>query len=159
MEFEDLSENVKREAQRIAMSYEVTSFQSYEGKSFVVGDVPSAIHFKGVWKGAPHTWLHWTIDRHGATLLKLSLDRDVEFCLLTKDKEDKDKFVFLSYAKRDLKQGMTQGLYRLGIEDEDASSELNSTLSAHEKLELRLSLPREFWPKTWLDPQTLEEDG
>ena len=24
-------------------------------------------------------------------------------------------------------------------------------LSAHEKMELRLSMPREFWPKRWLD--------
>ncbi len=149
MEFEDLSEKVKREAQRIVMAYEVTSFQSYEGKSFVVGNVPSAIHFKGAWKGDSHTRLHWTIDGADATLLKLSLDRDVEFCLLTKDKEGKHKFVSLSYAKRDLKQGMACGLYRLGIEDEEALSELNSTLSAHEKLELRLSMPREFWPKTW----------
>jgi hypothetical protein len=28
---------------------------------------------------------------------------------------------------------------------------LNYVFTAHEKLELRLSLPREFWPKKWLD--------
>jgi hypothetical protein len=44
---------------------------------------------------------------------------------------------------------MARGLYRLGIEDEGVLSQL-PPLSAHEKLELRLSLPREFWPEQWL---------
>lgn len=46
---------------------------------------------------------------------------------------------------------MVRGLYCLGIEDEEVFSELNPSLSFHEKLELRLSLPREFWPAKWLD--------
>ncbi|BCM92289.1 hypothetical protein IAD21_04168 [Abditibacteriota bacterium] len=46
---------------------------------------------------------------------------------------------------------MARGLYRLGIEDEAVSAELNLSLTAHEKLELRLFMPREFWPQIWLD--------
>ncbi len=47
---------------------------------------------------------------------------------------------------------MARGLYRLGIEDEAILSQL-SPLSVHEKLELRHSMPREFWPKTCLDEE------
>ena len=44
---------------------------------------------------------------------------------------------------------MARGLYCLGIEDEAVLAELNHPLTAHEKLELRLSMPREFWPQKW----------
>lgn len=45
---------------------------------------------------------------------------------------------------------MACACYRLGLEGENIQSQL-PTLSAHEKLELRLSLPREFSPKSgWM---------
>ena len=47
---------------------------------------------------------------------------------------------------------MVRGLYLLGFEDPALISELPE-LSAHEKLELRLSLPHEFWPKKWLEEE------
>jgi len=50
----------------------------------------------------------------------------------------------------DANELMSHGLYKLGFEDESVLSQLPS-LSAHERLELRLSLPREFWPVTWLE--------
>lgn len=43
---------------------------------------------------------------------------------------------------------MSRGLYCLGFENPAIMSQL-SPLSAHEKLELRLSMPREFWPPQW----------
>lgn len=46
---------------------------------------------------------------------------------------------------------MARGLYRLGIEDEAILAALNQPLSMHEKLELRLSMPRVFWPQSWLN--------
>lgn len=45
---------------------------------------------------------------------------------------------------------MARGLYCLGFEDESILSQLPE-LSAHERLELRLNFPREFWPQSWLD--------
>lgn len=47
---------------------------------------------------------------------------------------------------------IARALYRLGVEDQSVLSQFPQ-LSAHEKLELRFSLPREFWPKTWLDEE------
>ena len=46
---------------------------------------------------------------------------------------------------------MKRGLYCLGFEDEEVFTQLNCSLTAHERLELRLSLPHEFWPQKWLD--------
>ncbi|RYX80819.1 hypothetical protein EON83_26855 [bacterium] len=47
---------------------------------------------------------------------------------------------------------MARGLYRLGFDDEAIFSQL--PLTAHEKLELRLSTPRELWPQVWLDEES-----
>ena len=46
---------------------------------------------------------------------------------------------------------MVHGLYRLGIENEEVLRQLNCPLTAHEQLELRHSMPRDFWPIKWLD--------
>ena len=51
---------------------------------------------------------------------------------------------------------MARGLYCLGFEDEAILSQL-PPLTNHEKLELRLSMPREFWPKTWQDEANAHE--
>ena len=44
-------------------------------------------------------------------------------------------------------EALARGLYRLSV-SEHALSQL-PTLSAHEQMEARLSLPREFWPPQW----------
>lgn len=49
---------------------------------------------------------------------------------------------------------LLKAVYLLGHPISAFESKLGLTLSHHEKLELRLSMPREFWPKTWRD-----EDG
>jgi hypothetical protein len=58
------------------------------------------------------------------------------------------------YFKPDSKnrESMARGLFLLGFQKEriDVANQL-PPLSTHEQLELRLSLPREFWPQTWLD--------
>lgn len=51
---------------------------------------------------------------------------------------------------------MSRGLYCLGIETENTSVQL-PTLSAHEKMELRLSMPHEFWPQKWIDGENAAE--
>jgi hypothetical protein len=47
---------------------------------------------------------------------------------------------------------MARVLFKLG-HDTSFIEEHFDTLSAHEKLELRLSMPREFWPQKWLDEE------
>lgn len=50
-----------------------------------------------------------------------------------------------------LNEPLARGLYCLAFDAEVISANLNYSLSAHEKLELRLSMPREFWPQKWLE--------
>jgi hypothetical protein len=52
---------------------------------------------------------------------------------------------------------MAKGLFLLGFDDE-ILNELPE-LTAHEKIELRLSFPREFWPKKWLDELAQSPSG
>lgn len=55
---------------------------------------------------------------------------------------------------REKDQWLARGLYCLGIDDESVWRELLEVgveLSAHEKLELGLELPREFWPTRWIE--------
>ncbi len=49
---------------------------------------------------------------------------------------------------------MARGLYRLGFDEPAILAQLPQ-LSAHEKLELRLSMPREFWPQRWLEAEEI----
>ncbi len=53
---------------------------------------------------------------------------------------------------------MARGLYCLGTDDSEALEQFYPAFSFHEKLELRLSLPREFWPQTWLDEEAPERE-
>ncbi len=57
-----------------------------------------------------------------------------------------------SHPNSALQSRMARGLYCLGIKDDETRNQLPH-LSAHEKMELRLSLPREFWPQRWLDEE------
>lgn len=52
-----------------------------------------------------------------------------------------------------MSHSLVRGLYCLGFED-SVINIVNYPLTSHEKLELRLSLPREFWPQKWLDEET-----
>ncbi|BCM94164.1 hypothetical protein IAD21_06067 [Abditibacteriota bacterium] len=46
---------------------------------------------------------------------------------------------------------MVHGLYRLGFTDQAVLAELNYPLTTHEQIELRLSVPYQFWPPIWLE--------
>jgi hypothetical protein len=46
---------------------------------------------------------------------------------------------------------MGRSLYCLGIEDEGVWEQLGCCLSGHDKMELQISLPLQFWPDKWLD--------
>lgn len=45
-----------------------------------------------------------------------------------------------------------RAFYRLGFDEEAVLAQL-PLLSAHEKIGLRLTFPREFWPKQWIEEE------
>lgn len=50
-----------------------------------------------------------------------------------------------------------RALYKLGYEGQSIDQALGCSLSNHEKMEIRLGFPREFWPKTWLGEEATED--
>lgn len=44
---------------------------------------------------------------------------------------------------------LARTLYCLGVEEQGVWDELKNPLTAHDKIELRLTLPQEFWPSLW----------
>jgi len=99
--------------------------------------------------------ISWRINPQG-TAIHLSVGSgDQNDCIVTL-RETTWKVAAQRFQK-DYAEVMARGLYCLGVEDEGVIAQLDSPLTAHEKLELRLSMPRELWPKTWLDEVTLGE--
>ncbi|BCM92499.1 hypothetical protein IAD21_04379 [Abditibacteriota bacterium] len=143
MEFEDVREDVERECERIAAAFGATSWT--EGYKSIPGDS----YFDGSIRGIDVAWnIQWsnlqlTIVRAGK--------RDEEgewedWC----DVQNEGGIQWRCDFNPEYSEFFARALYRLGIEDEYVLSQLPE-LSAHEKLELRLSMPREFWPQKWLD--------
>ena len=81
------------------------------------------------------------------------IDFDDEVSTFTEEGDKEGTAHWCVYSHLDYDASLLRGLYRLGFEDEDALGELNASFSAHEKMELRLNFPREFWPKRWLDEE------
>lgn len=139
MEFENVSEQVEWEARRVAAAFGVKTFE-----------VVLTEWMRNYWGEAGNTRISWDIDARTNTFFSIQVGTggcEVNFDL---DAPKEGWWFFPNPIFHDL---MARGLYRLGFEDEGVMRELKHPLTAHEKLELRLSLPREFWPKTWLDEE------
>lgn len=121
------------EAQRVAAAFGLDSF--------TVERTITSVHYEG-WLG--EVLVTWRLGDPNARVKNICVGTR-SYC-----------GVFLVNGDWEWEQGhegldqMARGLYRLGIEDEEVLAHLNRPLSMHEKIELRLSMPREFWPKTWL---------
>jgi len=83
-------------------------------------------------------------------------DPDIN-CQVGKLRQDglEEPWTYRVFPETEFDEYMVRGLYRLGVQD-DVLALLSYHLSAHEKLELRLSMPREFWPQKWVDELTDE---
>lgn len=148
MEFEDVSENLEWEARRVAAAFGVKEWIEF----FPKASAEDRAHFEG--KAKSH-WVHWVFIRHDTHLLYIYVgERNDEhnYCSFSNYSFD-NHARYQCHPHRDYNRHMARGLYLLGFEDKILFMELAQTLSTREKLELRLSLPREFWLKTWLDEE------
>ena len=145
MEFEDLNQQIEREARRVAAAFGIESFEIRDEEVVAYVGLSSA------------TQVCWNIDSRTNSFFYIEVGErgcEVNFAPNWSKPNAPEEWRF--YPNPAFHEVMARGLYRLGFEDEGVLAELNHPLSAHEKLELRLSMPRELWPKTWLDE---EEDG
>ena len=142
MEFEGVDGRIEWEARRVAAAFEVEIWQSDSEELTEVdffGESSTGVSLSVQWVlSVGESSVHWTrvaLDNEQGAWCDMFFDPDISRWYLDPSQE----------APLEL---MARGLYRLGLEDESVWSKLPA-LSAHEKMELRLSLPHEFWPQKW----------
>lgn len=145
MEPEDLSERIEWQTRRVAAAFGVKEWGQ------VTEEVEHGVTaFTGLIGEQKVTWA--IMDRTGlyAGVGVTNFDSDDSYVSVVQNNEGAWYTGLSSNRHNEL---MVRGLYRLGFEDEGVLAELNHPLTAHEKLELRFSLPREFWPQRWRDEE------
>lgn len=142
MESEDVTEKTEWQVRMVVAGFEVKEWKKEESETVWV--------FKG------HTWrlipVLWTIDKGSGHWAKMSVGSGPDEAWFEIDQ---------ATATADFRLGnpqcnelLMQGLYRLGVDSNDLLREFSVGLfSAHQIMELRLSLPREFWPQKWIDEE------
>lgn len=140
MEFEDVNERIEWEARRVAAAFGAITMSSITDSSFECECVQSEIEF--------------SVKPDGLSAIFLGVEPDGDIGVY---RDSSSSLVRWEAYNFHIMEGrpkieMARGLYRLDFEDEDIFSQLPA-LSAHEKLELRLFLPREFWPQKWRDEE------
>ncbi|RYX81563.1 hypothetical protein EON83_23680 [bacterium] len=148
MEFEDVSEEIEWEARRVAAAFGVETFECLRG--------PWGLKWSGLLGTMQVTW---SLRDKVVSYIELGPEGwGIELMLepLEPFESGLTEWWFRP-AKWDTPEWnelAARGLYRLGFEAEETMFEVGvilSAFSAHKKLELRLSMPREFWPQKWLD--------
>lgn len=147
MGFDDVSERIEWEAKRIAAAFGVEDFTALRGHATLTNFYAS--------EGEVSLW--WSLDsrREQKMLRVLDIKRGNQRCQVSVTNilgrlGETDKWVLFDQGV--FREEMARWLYRLGFEDESILSRLPA-LSMHEKMELRLSMPRKLWPQKWLDEE------
>ncbi|RYX80244.1 hypothetical protein EON83_29545 [bacterium] len=145
MEFENLSEHAKHEARRVAAAFELETWSQtppYPADLYV--------EFEGYVGGI---LVDWDVDNTGQIGAVGVKSKDNDWIQVINYAEYGWRFdeEWRGQANPILKNFFACGLYRLGIERENLFTFLGQSFTAHEKLELRVSMPREFWLKEWFD--------
>lgn len=141
MEFEDVEKEVEWEARRVAAAFQVEQW-------WLIPD--SDTHYQGQ-TGA--IWTTWGIDMNMFKVKYIDIwnadDCDTLVLLKPDGSWEIDRLESTTGSL------MSRGLYRLGVSDETLYSQL-PPLNTHEQLELRLSMPREFWPQMWIEEEDVQ---
>ncbi|RYX80235.1 hypothetical protein EON83_29500 [bacterium] len=141
MESENLKEQIKRESYRIATAFGVKRIGI--GRRF-----SNIFEFRGPFENDE---MVWSFLKETGQLIGIRLGYK-ERCGVHRMKAGRVLNQWLCVRNSMFNEQMARGLYRFGFEDETIIDQLHP-LTAHEKLELRLSMPREFWPQKWLNEE------
>ncbi len=149
MEFEDVSAEVEREARRVAAAFGVEIFDTHKDSGWWTCQGSATTGIRVAWEIDPTTGMYWSIE------VGEVIGYEGSGCKVFFDEEwikDDGQETWPSPRLED-NELMAWGLFRLGLDRPTIITELNHPLSMHEKLELRLSMPCEFWPKKWLEEE------
>ncbi len=143
----------EQESQRIAAAFgiacAITVYDGEDGQLYGEVEVSEGVSLQFCFDKAP--------GEVGACLYQVSLCRTtlaLPWVVFELSLQGQWEFTVNEEIPLSVAQLAARGFYRLGLSNGDESSQL-PPLSSHEKLELRLSMPREFWPQKWID----EEEG
>lgn len=165
----DLAKQAWWEARRIAAAFELQDWVLHiaEPENYMYSDVlANSFHLKGytrcfkrVW--APLSWSDeplWDIEICRGDPKEYNI---VRCSFVYREGKPSVKWGFMEIEDPDPTSScwlLACALFRLGLYDEDTCSELGATFSFHDELELRLSMPREFWPQKWLDEEAAKNE-
>lgn len=147
MEFEDVGQKIEFECMRVAAAFVVEKWDLQK---------PPPLWYEYAYEGlnevraVPVRWYLDMTSTHRVFVETVEVGKASGYSLFYQNEEEKEREAWPFALAFD--EVMVRGLYCLGIEDEKVLAELPQ-LSAHEKLELRLSMPHEFWPQKWLDEE------
>lgn len=135
MEFEDGSQQIEWEARRVAIAFVVEEWECF--------CVDSTWHCIGK---AGTKRIEWQFCGEPLRLTSLAISQ--------KGRRRTLAYFLPHFGMRsgDNDTLLARGLYCLGVQAQEIPQHF-PVPSAHEKLELRLAMPREFWPKEWLDEE------
>ena len=144
-----LSEGIEWEARRVVAAFEITNWKLGVGH-WPIDEDRTFDRFEG-WIG--EFYLQWCVEPEGWFLLGLSetFTRGYHQALWQLSRHEGAASKPNAWRIHPGSMGgeiMARGLYRLGFEEKSILSQLPE-LSAHEKLELALSMPAEFRPRNW----------
>lgn len=146
MESEDVIKKMQFEARRVAAAFGVERWEDcfadihrlgLEGYSY---SSESGLEWGVSANGPDYITVHW---QNGGA--EIWFDKGTITSIELKEHIELEEHVDRHWLAR--------GLYQLGFENEGLLI-LLPALTTHEKAELRLNFPREFWPQKWID-----EDG
>lgn len=148
MEFEDVSPEVEREARHVIAAFRLGEWGTdIMAETYINYGNDLYISIMGV--GETGLINLEVYEDHIAAEFYGEIRRPPEelWILCPKSIEEPDYFFNRPRRHREV----LKAAYRLGY-DISLFPHLGE-LTAHEKMEMRLSMPREFWPKNWLDEE------
>jgi hypothetical protein len=142
---------VERTSQRVAAAFELKWWGADKKQGYLLSYLGYT-----QWKGA-REYVTWAIEPTTGELFWVEVGEPEGGCRVFNDDEyitAEGGIVWVLYANPVHHEMMAHGLYRLGFDDAGVLEELNYPLSAHEKLQLQRSMPRQYWPLAWTQQNT-----
>ena len=148
--------DVEWQARRVAAAFGVKEWR-VEGRTVVQDDENGRrLWEKRVWdfdSVVPDDRVSWCLDATSGELCWIEIGVPNAICCsiwraYMSQTRDKWKWGFSPEPR--YHELMARGLYCLGFDDPSVLAKLGYPLTGHEQIELRLSIPPQFWPQKWL---------
>ncbi|RYX83805.1 hypothetical protein EON83_12705 [bacterium] len=139
MEIESLEGKMERQTRLIASAFGVEKWEQE--------DADIAQNYWG--NNARLVPIRWSIDKDCALLNRVGVGQESDEAWLAID--NTNHYADFRIGSPEYNRTLVHGLYCFAFDSDELWREFGVSLSMHEKIELRLSMPREFWPQMWFE--------